>query len=176
MNIENQSNNFSKEDEQTNLWIKSYGDSLMNYLYGMVLNWSDAEDIWQETFIKVFQSKNSYKNQGFEKTWIFKIAKNTLIDFTRKDNRRPKIIEIQEEHSIDLEDASHSLENKEILKKLNQAVTNLPTGQREIYLLRQRSDLTFKEISTLLNEPQSRILGRMHLAVKKIKESIEGEL
>jgi RNA polymerase sigma-70 factor, ECF subfamily len=176
MNIENQSNNFSKEDEQTNLWIKSYGDSLMNYLYGMVLNWSDAEDIWQETFIKVFQSKNSYKNQGFEKTWIFKIAKNTLIDFTRKENRRPKIIEIQEEHSIDLEDASHSLENKEILKKLNQAVTNLPTGQREIYLLRQRSDLTFKEISTLLNEPQSRILGRMHLAVKKIKESIEGEL
>jgi RNA polymerase sigma-70 factor, ECF subfamily len=160
-------------DLQVEKWIEEHGGGLMLYINGMIHNQTDAEDIWQETFIKVFKSKDLYRDEGFAKAWIYKIAKNTLIDFQRKKSKTPTIFEINERDRIDYEDATNVLQNKELNQRFEKAISNLPVEQREIYLLRQRSGMPFKDIAQLLDEPLNRILARMHLAMKKLNNVLE---
>ncbi len=140
----------------------------------MLKNRSDAEDVMQDTFIKVFQNSNLYSEQGSPKAWLYRIAKNTLIDFQRKNLRKPQIVELKEEHIRHEGDVSSVIEEKEMAHIFEKAINDLPPAQREVYFLRQRSGLSFIEISELLNEPKSRVLGRMHLALKKLKSILGG--
>jgi len=135
-----------------------------------------AEDLFQETLIKVWKGFNSYNEQNKFSSWLFSIAHNVAVDSRRKESVK------NAEHSF--EDAQtytsdnnplNTLVKKETNELVVAAINKLPEKQKQVFLLRQHSEMTFKEISKATNQPLNTVLGHMHYAVTKIRKELSKE-
>jgi RNA polymerase sigma-70 factor (ECF subfamily) len=155
------------------LLVKLYRKQLYTYLYRLAGNRVTAEDLFQETLLKVWRNLKHYNEQNKFSSWLFSIAHNVAIDSIRKRKVRDKIKYLEE---ITEQDDSHNphftLEKKETTYKIMQSINKLPEKQKQVLLLRQHSKMTFKEIAELLNEPLNTVLGHMHYAVKKLRKEL----
>jgi RNA polymerase sigma-70 factor (ECF subfamily) len=139
-----------------------------------------AEDIFQETFIKVIHllQKGLYTENGKFISWVIRIARNLAIDHYRVAKKRPTICD-SENHDIFkymqfsepnyLENNSQQY-NKNTIRNL---IKQLPAEQMEILILRHYGDLSFKEIAELCNCSINTALGRMRYAIINLKKMIE---
>jgi RNA polymerase sigma-70 factor (ECF subfamily) len=139
-----------------------------------------AEDIFQETFIKVIHllQKGLYTENGKFISWVIRIARNLAIDHYRVAKKRPTIYD-SENHDIFkymqfsepnyLENSSQQY-NKNTIRNL---IKQLPPEQMEILILRHYGDLSFKEIAELCNCSINTALGRMRYAIINLKKMIE---
>ncbi len=139
-----------------------------------------AEDIFQETFIKVIHllQKGLYTENGKFISWVIRIARNLAIDHYRVTKKRPTIYD-SENHDIFkymqfsepnyLENSSQQY-NKNTIRSL---IKQLPAEQMEILILRHYGDLSFKEIAELCNCSINTALGRMRYAIINLKKMIE---
>lgn len=138
-----------------------------------------AEDIFQETFIKVIRTLKSgkYNEEGKFLPWAMRIARNLSIDYFRKTKRMPTVT------SSDDDDVFRTLniseENKEeqiIRSQKEQAIRDiiklLPEEQREVLVLRHYGDLSFKEIANITNVSINTALGRMRYALNNMRKII----
>jgi RNA polymerase sigma-70 factor (ECF subfamily) len=139
-----------------------------------------AEDVFQETFIKVIHllQKGLYTENGKFISWVIRIARNLAIDHYRVAKKRPTIYD-SENHDIFkymqfsepnyLENNSQQY-NKNTIRNL---IKQLPAEQMEILILRHYGDLSFKEIAELCNCSINTALGRMRYAIINLKKMIE---
>ncbi len=152
--------------------MKIYERKLFGYIIKMVKTREDAEDIFQDTAVKVWRGIHNYDNRQKFSSWLFTIAHNGIIDFFRKKKRS-----IDSQNETVLIDRGltqeRELEEKEKRKLLMKIVETLPARQREVFLLRMNGEMTFKEIAELMNEPLNTVLSHMNYAVKKIKKIAE---
>jgi RNA polymerase sigma-70 factor (ECF subfamily) len=141
-----------------------------------------ADDIFQETFIKVINTLRSgtYKEEGKFIQWVMRIAHNLVIDYFRKLNRIP----IVDHQSIDNEDifenlrlVDDSVEEKMILEQVYEDVRKLinflPPEQKEVLLMRHYSDMSFKDIAELTDVSINTALGRMRYALINLRKMIK---
>ncbi len=141
-----------------------------------------ADDIFQETFIKVINTLRSgtYKEEGKFIQWVMRIAHNLVIDYFRKLNRIP----IVDHHTIDNEDifenlhlVDDSVEEKIILEQVYEDVRKLinflPPEQKEVLLMRHYSDMSFKDIAELTDVSINTALGRMRYALINLRKMIK---
>lgn len=134
----------------------------------------DAEDITQDTFIRVYENAKLYTPIGKPLAWIFTIETNVINRYFNLKNRNNNI----EDESIleQVEDASNIDESKEIKNDyLRKLLLNLSEIEREIISLHLVSDLKFREIAKLLNKPLSTILSKYNRAIKKLKQIVKEE-
>lgn len=142
-----------------------------------------AEDIFQDTFIKVIQTikKGQYNEEGKFLPWILRIARNLIIDHFRRAKKMPPMpVYINEEgeeisvfNSLSAEEPSHSVEEKGSFKKsIRNLINELPADQREVVLMRIYYDMSFKEISEFTNVSINTALGRMRYALFNLKKMI----
>ena len=167
---------------------------IFNYILRMVKNMQVAEDLFGEVFIRVINSLPNIDTSINIKSWIYKIAHNLVIDHFRKQ-KNVKILSLDAPISAndnsrattlkDLIGNYDNLPSKELLKKqmqklLEEAIESLPKEQKEIFLLREYSGLSFKKISEILDCPINTALSRMQYALKalklKLKPLYEGEI
>ncbi|MEO6583720.1 MAG: RNA polymerase sigma factor [Ferruginibacter sp.] len=87
---------------QVNEWIKNYSDTFFNYIHARVKDKTAAKDILQETFIAAWKSRASFKKEAAEKTWLYSILKNKLVDHYRMQSRA----------ITDLADNNYSFDNR----------------------------------------------------------------
>jgi len=160
-----------------------YKKSVYSFLLRMVSHKPVAEDLFQEVFMRVIKGLPEYKMENYFKSWIFRIANNLAIDYLRRKNKikfsslEDEIGETKES-KIKLHDRLKSceplpekiIENKEFMKELSESMKNLTIEQREVFLMRHESGLSFKEIAKLLNCPLNTALGRMNQAIGKLKK------
>ncbi len=138
-----------------------------------------ANDIFQETFIKVIDTFRSgkYNEEGKFIQWAMRISHNLCIDFFRKNKRR-KTINTSEDFDIFNVIASKDDNQEAVLmkeqtyKKVRKLVDSLPQEQREVVLLRNYAELSFKEIAELTNVSINTALGRMRYALINIRKTI----
>lgn len=134
----------------------------------------DAEDITQDTFIRVYENAKLYTPIGKPLAWIFTIETNVINRYFNLKNRNHNI----EDESIleQVEDSSNIDESKEIKNDyLRKLLLNLSEIEREIISLHLVSDLKFREIAKLLNKPLSTILSKYNRAIKKLKQIVKEE-
>lgn len=134
-----------------------------------------AEDLFQETLIKVWKGLKSYDEQNKFSSWLFSIAHNVGLDYLRSASAR-KIFSIDE--SNELSDGNNPHKNyveKESYKMIMDVVNELPEKQKNVFLLRQHGGLSFKEIAKETNQPLNTVLGHMHYAVSKIRIKLSKE-
>jgi RNA polymerase sigma factor (sigma-70 family) len=138
-----------------------------------------AEDLFQETFIKVIKTFKSgkYNEEGKFLPWVVRIARNLAIDHFRKSKRMPKIT------SQDGEDIFRTIEINESNREdsyikdqrddtVRQIINMLPPEQKEVLVLRHYGDLSFKEIADLTGVSINTALGRMRYALNNMRKII----
>jgi RNA polymerase sigma-70 factor (ECF subfamily) len=139
-----------------------------------------AEDIFQDTFIKVIDSlrSGSYKEEGKFLPWVLRIGHNLCIDYFRKIKRKPTIVDSEGNdllNSIGFLDESEedAMIKRQSSAKLRQLIQQLPEEQMEVLILRHYSELSFKEIAEMTNVSINTALGRMRYALMNLRKMIE---
>ena len=156
--------------------VKRYKDRLLNFVLRYFNNVEQAEDVVQDTLIKLYTHASYYKNVAKFSTWIFTIAKNNALTELRK-NKRKKTDSLWTDDGqvIDINSKEESLDSKvqnEIaIDKLNKFLDEIPENFRMAVVLRDFQELSYEEISKILEIPigtiKSRInRGRIQLAEK----------
>ena len=156
--------------------VKRYKDRLLNFVFRYFNNVEQAEDVVQDTLIKLYTHASYYKNVAKFSTWIFTIAKNNALTELRK-NKRKKTNSLWTDDGkfIDISSKEESLESKvqnEIaIDQLNKFLDEIPENFRIAVVLRDFQELSYEEISKILEIPigtiKSRInRGRIQLAEK----------
>jgi RNA polymerase sigma-70 factor, ECF subfamily len=168
------SNSIRKEKAAFARLIGIYRKRLFSYLLRRCGNRELAEDLFQETLIRVWKNLHKYNEHQKFSTWLFSIAHNLTIDAYRKK----KYIYDNLEENGELpssENIQTKIENNERKELLYNALGDLSESQKEIFLLRQNGGLTFKEISELTKQPLNTVLSHMNYAMKKLKKILREE-
>jgi RNA polymerase sigma factor (sigma-70 family) len=139
-----------------------------------------AEDIFQETFIKIINSLKGgkYTHEGKFLPWALRIARNLSIDCIRHRGRIPMISDSDGQNVFDflnvVEDSCEKdMVEKEDTSSLHKLIHALPEEQKEVLILRHYADLSFKEIAEMTNTNINTCIGRMHYALLNLRRMIK---
>lgn len=153
------------------------------YAYIMMVVKDDqlADDIFQDTFIKVINTirSGSYKEEGKFIQWVMRIAHNLIIDHFRRNKRLPVINNSSDDFNIfDLVRITDpSVEEQIIMDQIYEDVRNLiellPDEQKEVLIMRHYSDMSFKEIADATNVSINTALGRMRYALINLRKIVK---
>ena len=164
------------DTEAFRLLIKNYKRNLFSYLFKLSGDKTIAEDLFQETIIKVWYGIKKYREESKFSSWLFSIAHNVSIDALRKKHKRKNIVNSDDiTEGTDTHNPHNIVVAGETMHLIQQAVNALPEKQKRVFLLRQHGGLAFKEIAKITNEPLNTVLGHMHYSVKKIKKALREE-
>ena len=150
--------------------LSDYKRPLYNIIRNIVLDHDDANDVLQNTFIKVFQNLNNFKGDSKLYSWIYRIATNEAITFI---NKKAKISggtcgELKSRIVENLEADTH-FDGNEIQIKLQKAILTLPEKQQLVFKMRYFEEIKYEEMSTILGTSVGALKASYHLAVKKIE-------
>ncbi|PID88326.1 MAG: RNA polymerase subunit sigma-24 [Bacteroidia bacterium] len=161
--------------------ISRHKDKVYNYIYFIVKDEEVADDIFQDTFIKVIHSlkKRRYNEQGAFVSWVIRIAHNLTIDYFRKGSRIPVYsndanpdIDVFNDKSLSESTIEEDWVHDQILRDVRSLVDMLPNEQREVVLLRHFGNMNFKEIAEQTNVSINTALGRMRYALINLRKLI----
>ncbi len=158
------------ESEVFSAIYKNNANDLRNYLYYKFGDLETAEDLVQESFIKLWKNCVKVIFQK-AKSYLFTVATNMFID----KKRHEKVVlnyQKQNKNHIDNQSPEFLFEEKEFMKKLQFTLGNLPDKQREVFLLNRIDNKTYKEISEMLNISVKAVEKRMHNALKIVRKEI----
>jgi RNA polymerase sigma-70 factor (ECF subfamily) len=166
-------------EKSLEILVNKHKYRLYNFIYSKVLNKDNAEDLFQETFIKVIKTlkRGVYNEEGKFLPWVMRIAHNLVIDFFRKNKRFPAF-DNNESYDIFqlIKDENPSIEkhliDKQILNDLQKIVVKLPEDQREVLNMRLYKEMSFKEISEITGVSINTALGRMRYAIINLRKLI----
>lgn len=154
--------------------FQRHQDAVFGFLVSMLKEPHDAEDALQETFCRAIRGLQTYREQQQFKAWLFRIARNEAVTIIRKRSRISlqedpyQLAETGEADSSDL--PVEKLAREEDYQSLEEALKQLPEAEREVVVLRLQSDISFKEIASLMNCSINTVLGRMHNAKKRLRQ------
>lgn len=156
--------------------VEQYQNILFNLLLRFTGDRHEAEDLLQETFMKIVSNIDSYTHKDRFQSWICRIATNLACDYVRK--KKTRTITYIDSNASNLpssqnKDPYQTMVAKEMNVHLQQALLELAPEQRQVFLLREESGVSFREIAHMLEIPLNTALGRMHYAVKKLKSRLE---
>jgi RNA polymerase sigma-70 factor (ECF subfamily) len=164
------------ETEAFETLVRKYQRPLFTFLLRLVGNRQSAEDLFQDTFLRVLRALPKYNEDGRFSGWLFGIANNLAVDLLRR-KRVQRVYFLNDEEALAAAIDDHSaadaeVERAEAMCLVEGALRKLPEKQRQVFLLRQHGDLSFKEIAELLGEPLNTVLSHMHYAVTKLRQQL----
>ena len=160
------------------LLIGRYQKQVYSYILTLVKDKQLADDVFQDTFVKVIQTVKSkaYKDDGRFVQFAMRIAHNLVIDHFRKENRIPTVESSSEDYNYidNVPITDHSVEQglvvDQIYSDLHRMITFLPDEQREVLRMRIFDDMSFKDIADITNVSINTALGRMRYALINLRK------
>ena len=162
--------------------------SMFNFILRQVRDRGIAEDLTQDTFVRVVQSAASFKHEARFSTWTYAIARNLCIDHLRKSAlRRHASLDQPVDRDGDTQGATLSeriADNRpessaertavgaDIGARVNRALDALPAEQREVFLLRQLGQVPFKDIAEITGVSENTVKSRMRYALERLQEAL----
>jgi RNA polymerase sigma-70 factor (ECF subfamily) len=159
--------------------VRRHKNRVFAYILMVVKDKVLAEDLFQDTFIKVINTirTGQYKEEGKFIQWVMRIAHNLIIDHFRKAKRIP-VIENNDEYNIfnkvriPVESIEEMMITEQIHKDVKKLIEYLPQEQKEVLLMRHYSDMSFKEIAEVTNVSINTALGRMRYALINLRKLV----
>ena len=156
--------------------VQRYQRDIVNFHYRLVGNRFEAEDLAQETFIKMFNNIDSLKDQDKLKSWLYSIARNVAIDFFRKNKNASITLD-----SVILENYARAtavdyrtdVASKEVSSELKRTIEKLGKQDQTIIRLLYYEGFSYKEICALLNINKNTLKSRLHRARKVLLAAIQ---
>ncbi|WP_207427840.1 RNA polymerase sigma factor [Pedobacter sp. SYSU D00535] len=162
--------------------IRRHKSKIYTSIYMLVKDEHLAEDIFQDTFIKVINTLKAgkYNEEGKFLPWVLRIGHNLVIDHFRKDKRTPVITNGD---GFDIFDVlgfyDESIEEKMVRdqthKDLKAMIQLLPSEQKEVLIMRHYGDMSFKEIADITNVSINTALGRMRYALNNLRKMMDSK-
>lgn len=151
--------------------LDKYSNQVHALIYRVVHNREDAEELTQDVFVKVFQSLKSFKGDCSFSTWIYRIAYNTAVSYTRKTKYEYLAIEEEQLSNVSEDEVNESLgllRNNEQIERLEKALGKIPADERALILLFYMQEKSMDEISVISGLTLSNVKTRMHRVRKKL--------
>jgi RNA polymerase sigma-70 factor (ECF subfamily) len=173
--------NYVDGDENAlSVLITRHQSKIYGFIYSKVTDRDIADDIFQDTFIKVIKTlkSNSYNEEGKFLPWVMRISHNLIVDHFRRNKKMPMFRETEEFSIFSImTDNSPNVENRIITEQvesdLQRLIEELPDDQKEVLQMRIYQDLSFKEIADLTGVSINTALGRMRYALMNLRKVIE---
>ena len=153
-----------------NKLLSDYKVRLYWHVRKIVIDHNDADDVLQNTFLKVFENINNFNGNSSIYTWMFRIATNESLNYI---NKKAKKLGVSNEEWIvkksDKLESDPYFEGGEMELKLQKAISRLPEKQRIVFNMRYFEEMKYKKISEILGTSEGGLKASYHHAVKKIK-------
>lgn len=166
-------------DSVFNDLYEKYHHDIYQFLFYMVKNKEQAEDLVQEVYIRVLKSYDRFEGRSSEKTWLFSIAKNVAIDFFRKQKGwKQRILEKFDWSTQQVKDQTHPIpEDIAILKEevmwVYRCLDQCTFDQRAVIILRYLHDLSIAETAEALGWSESKVKTTQHRALGVLRRTME---
>lgn len=152
---------------------RKYKSLIYSYLYRSTLNSHIAEELTHDTFLKAFKGINSFKGTSSLKTWLFKIARNTYLNYImRNDTRLEELFDLNDFQVIDHKDDYSALAEKLLIRKV---LFKIPEKSRTLIILRDLYGMSYKEIASIVGDNEGQVKIGLHRARKSFKEVYQQE-
>ncbi|HKX85410.1 MAG TPA: sigma-70 family RNA polymerase sigma factor [Flavobacterium sp.] len=151
--------------------VHEYQRPLYSHIRNMVLSHDDADDVLQNTFIKVYQNLKSFKGESKLYSWIYRIATNEAITFINSRAKKSGISSGElKDNLINKLEADVDYDGNEIQLKLQKAVATLPEKQQLVFKMKYFEEMKYEEMSEILGTSVGALKASYFHAVKKIEE------
>ncbi|MCH8873697.1 sigma-70 family RNA polymerase sigma factor [candidate division KSB1 bacterium] len=162
------------------LIVKRYKEQLLNFVYRFVGNQEEAEDIVQETFLRVYRKRKAYKRIAKFSTWIYTIAGNLSRTELRRRKRR-KLFSVTdmgyEDRDYEISDEGYNPENhaEGVIQEeiIHAEINNLSPKFREVIILRDVQELSYEEISKIIRVPIGTVKSRVNRGRLKLQSKLK---
>ncbi|WP_312886593.1 RNA polymerase sigma factor [Paenibacillus foliorum] len=151
--------------------VNRYKNKIYGVLRGMGADHQDAQDLTQETFIKAYRKLASHDPSKSFAAWLYTIAANLLKDLWRKTRQTERLADPPTDPSVGY-DPEETLLQTEHRTELQILIHQLPPNYRIVLLLRYTNDLSYEEISEVLDVPLNKIQNDLYRAKKRLKQMI----
>ncbi len=166
------------------LLVTRHRKPVYNFILRFVRDTAQAEDVTQETFLRLVKGADAYERQAKFTTWLYTIARNLCVDASRRGKHRKAAsldAPLGDDDGASLLDlvpdggaaVDRQAQSRELAVRLRTAIEALPDEQREIFLLREVADLQFNEIAAVVGCPENTVKSRMRYALEKLREALE---
>jgi RNA polymerase sigma-70 factor (ECF subfamily) len=155
------------------LLVNKYKQQIYFHIRRIVINHDDADDITQNTFIKIFENLHKFREDSKLYTWIYRIATNEALGHLKSKRNRffLPFIDVESQLSNSLKETDF-FTGDEIQLKLQQAILKLPEKQRLVFNMRYYEEMKYDQMSEILGTSVGALKASYHIAVKKIEESV----
>lgn len=165
---------FHDGDQQTfNRIMMEYQQPLYYYIFRMVGNAEDAQDVLQETFVKAYTKRESFRGDSQINTWLYSIASNLAKNHLRWSSIRRFITIGPNEHQLPADDDFQE-QVEEMEEELLQYLDELPRKQRSVFILKYFDGLSHREIASILDISEASSKTNFHYATKTLQELVQG--
>ncbi len=158
-----------------------YRERVYRVALRFVHNREDALEVTQEVFVRVYKSVDRFKTDAKFFTWLYRIAVNRAIDFTRR--RKSRLATEVDQTFLEAQgtqtpgrnapvDPEESAQNKELGEQLSEAVDSLPDKHRAVFILHAKENLSYKQIAEVVDCNIGTVMSRLHYARKKLQEHL----
>jgi RNA polymerase sigma-70 factor (ECF subfamily) len=162
-------------------WIvKRHEDYVYNAVIYMTGDDRDAEDITQEVFLKAYRGIRNFRHEAELRTWLYRIAVNTVRSGWRRQKRRPSCDSLQDRPSADLpsgpddQNPVRKIVQQETIQRVKKAISELKQEWREVIVLRDIEGLTYAEVAGVLDVPEGTVKSRLARGRDALRERLAG--
>ena len=164
------------------LLLRRHRAPLFTFLLRMLGDRTKAEDLAQETFLRIVKGAQAWEQRARFQTWLYTIARNLCVDASRRDRFRradsldqtgpddePPLVDSVTGDGIDPARGAESARLRPVLQK---ALLSLPVEQREVFILREQAGLPFKEIAETVGVNENTVKSRMRYALEGLRKAL----
>lgn len=166
----NQLQSNSNKEQAFRELLSLYKERLYWHIRHIVKSHDDADDVLQNTFIKVYRNIHSFKGDSKLFSWLYRIATNESITYINKKAKRLQVSN-EEVNQIAINNLTSDVyfEGDEIQLKLQKAIASLPEKQQLVFNMKYFEDIKYKDMSVILETSEGALKASYHIAVKKIE-------
>jgi RNA polymerase sigma-70 factor, ECF subfamily len=178
------------EHEAVARFVEEHRQRIFSFVYSVLMNKEDAEDVTQETLIRALDKIDTFNGDSTLTTWVLRIGRNAALDLRRKKSRseRASIVSLRElgssglgesesgtmfDFSSRLECPSELLQVREKLSLVNSILTDISREHREVLILREVDGLSYDEIADVVGVSRGTVMSRLFYARKRVQQALE---
>jgi len=162
----------SEQERGFRLLVDAYGDRLYQHIRRMLNSHEDANDVLQNTFVKVYRNIAKFKGDSQLYSWLYRIATNESLNYLNRQKRRNAIF-LNEHTDVELalsqQKAPMEVDGEYIKTRLQQAMNTLPAKQKAVFSLRYFEETSYRDMSEMLDTSVGGLKASYHHAVRKIE-------
>ena len=158
------------------LLVNKFQKQIYWHIRRIIIDHDDTNDVVQNTFIKVWNSLDKFREDAQFYTWLYRIATNEAINFIKKKRRKLFIPFTDVEHQLsNTLHADSFFKGSDIQQKLQKAILTLPLKQRIVFNMKYFEDMKYEDMSKVLGTSTGALKASYHIAVKKIEKILTGD-